>query len=315
LSLEKQNLLQLCCEEKLNNKKKFKLMLSKRIGEQAVAGVIEALLLVALIAIVISTIQLQYIPQIMEERESEHMDVVANQFSILNTVINMQSMTQSDMPVFSIITLGSKELPYFITGRAVGELNIPQEENMAISGSSENSSINLSLSSIKFTSHNLYFVDQVYIIEAGAIIVKQPKGNPVMRADPSLSVKNENNIITLKFFMPDIIGAPGKNSTFGYGRCFVRTVYLNNRSFFMADVKSIKIDTKYPEAWNESIHNIFNSYGIIWYTGNGTWDGYVDIDQNNSYVEITVKSVYNIQFDLYLEIAHISTQIGAGWIK
>lgn len=294
------------------------LMLSKRIlGEkQAVAGVIEALLLVALASIVLSTIQLQYIPQIMEERESEHMDVVANQFSILNTVINMQSMTQSDMPVFSIVTLGSKELPYLITGPAMGELSIPQEENMAISGFSENSSINLSnLSSIKFTSHNLYFVNQVYVIEAGAIIVKQPNGNPVMRADPSLSAKNENNIITLKFFIPNIIGTPGKNSTSGYGRCFVRTVYLNNRSLFMADIKNIRIDTKYPEAWNESIHNILNSYGIIWHTGNGTWDGYVDIDQKNSYVEITVKSVYNIQFDLYLEITDISTQIGAGWIK
>ena len=40
----------------------------------AVAGVIEALLLVALVAIVLSTIQLIYIPQVMEQREADHED-------------------------------------------------------------------------------------------------------------------------------------------------------------------------------------------------------------------------------------------------
>lgn len=286
-----------------------------KVSEQAVAGVIEAMLLVALIAIIMSTIQLIYIPQMMEQRESEHMDTIANQFSSLNTVMNIQSIAQSDMPVFSIVTLGSKELPYFITGPAAGELSIPQEECIVINVTSSHNSFILSLNSIKFKSYNLYFVDQTYIIEAGAIIVKQPNSNSVMRVDPSLSVKNENGIITLKFFMLNITGTPGKKSTHGYGRCFVRTSYLNNYSFFIANITSIRINTKYPEAWNDSLYDMLNSYGIIWYTGNGTWDGYVDIDQKISYVEIIVKSMYNIQFDLYLEITDISTQIGAGWIK
>ena len=53
----------------------------------AVAGVIEALLLVALASIILSTIQLVYIPQMMEEREAEHMDEVSNQFSSLKFMI------------------------------------------------------------------------------------------------------------------------------------------------------------------------------------------------------------------------------------
>ena len=64
-------------------------MRSKRALDQAVAGVIEALLLVALAAIVLSTIQLVYIPDIMEQREADHMDQVDNQFSHLKSVIDL----------------------------------------------------------------------------------------------------------------------------------------------------------------------------------------------------------------------------------
>ena len=39
----------------------------------AVAGVIEALLLVALVAAILSYIQFAYIPVIMEEKEADHM--------------------------------------------------------------------------------------------------------------------------------------------------------------------------------------------------------------------------------------------------
>ena len=60
----------------------------KRNG--AVAGVIEALLLVALVSIIISTIQLTYIPQTMEQKEAEHMDDVENQFSYCCSQIVVQ---------------------------------------------------------------------------------------------------------------------------------------------------------------------------------------------------------------------------------
>jgi len=56
----------------------------------AVAGVIEALLMVALVAIILSFIQLYYVPEIMKDREADHMDQVSNQFSNLKSVIEIQ---------------------------------------------------------------------------------------------------------------------------------------------------------------------------------------------------------------------------------
>lgn len=53
-------------------------MKQRRLGMQnkAVVGIIEALLMVVLGSIVLSVIQLVYIPEVMEQRESEHMELV-----------------------------------------------------------------------------------------------------------------------------------------------------------------------------------------------------------------------------------------------
>ena len=93
-------------------------------NNKAVAGVIEALLIVALVSIIISTIQLIYVPEIMKQKEADHMENIENQFSFLKAVIDIQSMEKKDVPITSTITLGSKELPYFVTARGFGELFI-----------------------------------------------------------------------------------------------------------------------------------------------------------------------------------------------
>ena len=88
----------------------------------AIAGVIEALLLVAIVSIVLSTIQLVYIPQIMEQKEAEHMDLISNQISTLKSYIELQAITESSVPISTMITLGSREIPYFITAKSYGEI-------------------------------------------------------------------------------------------------------------------------------------------------------------------------------------------------
>ena len=59
----------------------------------------------------------------MEQREAEHMDKVAEQFTYLTSVIDGQAADQSrNMPVATSITLGSKELPYMLSIKAFGSL-------------------------------------------------------------------------------------------------------------------------------------------------------------------------------------------------
>lgn len=271
-----------------------------RKEKQAVAGVIEALLLVALVAIVISTIQLVYVPQVMEQKEAEHMDEVSNQFSSLKSMIDLQTMTQSDAPIFSMITLGSRELPYFITARASGEITIrdTEEWNISIDYAQPGEPFFYKLTSIKYEAYNSYFVDQTYILEGGGIIVRQPNGEAVMRVDPSITVENKTRI-TIDFNLPIIVDTPGKNLTYGYGKCFIRTNWsIGDTDTILSGVDSIKISTENPNAWNQSLYNMLGDN--------------VNYDEGDNYVEITKKSK---DIGVNIEYYYVTVQIGPGWIK
>jgi hypothetical protein len=276
---------------------------------QAVAGVIEALLMVALVSIVLSTIQLVYIPQIMEQKEAEHMDLVSNQVSTLKSMIDVQAITQSSAPISSMITLGSSDLPYFITAKAFGEVSVRENSAYKIAllpppGSLPSGIV--PLTSIQYAADNSYFVDQTYILEGGGMIVQQPDGVPVMRADPSISSINNTNSITFDIDLTHVIAMPGKNLTNGEGNCFIRTNYSSNRTHFdtIQPGGHIRIYTAYLNAWNESLHDLLGIYAK---------NGYININQNSTigYIEITpgTKDIM-----LKLNVIDIYVQIGRGWI-
>ena len=270
----------------------------------AVAGVIEALLLVALVAVIISTVQLVYIPQIMEQKEAEHMDQISNQFSSLKSMVDLQIISRSDAPIFSMITLGSRELPYFISASAYGEVNV-MDSGLSRIVVDEDEWQAISLTSISYQAYNAYFVDQTYVLEGGGIIIDQPNGEPVMRVDPGLIVDNASNI-DIYIDLPMIYGTEGKNFTYGLGKCFIRTNFSNALTYknFTTVSSNIKIYTVYPEAWFKSL--------------NSTMGSMVDISlapvDSPTHIRIEKKAggkdigLYTTHFPIYV-------QIGPGWIK
>ena len=283
--------------------------------KDAVAGVIEALLLVALASIIISTIQLVYIPQTMEQRESDHMDDVENQFSYLKSVIDLQSMVKEDVPISSPITLGSRELPYFVTAKAFGQLDII-DEDCAYSKININPPLlglpsgNITLTSIKYEAYNSYFVDQTYVLEGGCVIVKQPDGETV-KIEPAITVENGTKI-NIIYNMPIITGVPGKNSTSGYKNCFVRTNYSSNPplSPYSGDIPNstynshIRIYTDYPDAWYNASLKLLEE------------------EVKNGFVNVTIQDIGGIDvveiepwgktIHLEITITYIGAQIGPG---
>jgi hypothetical protein len=276
---------------------------------KAVAGVIEALLMVALVSIVLSVIQLVYVPEIMEQRESEHMDLVSNQISTLKSMMDLQGVTKSSTPISSMLTLGSRELPYFITVKAFGEVSVKEDSAYKITllpppGSLPSGEI--PLTSIQYVADNSYFVDQTYVLEGGGLIVQQPDGVPVMRADPSISSTNETSSITIKFDLTHVTAAPGKNITSGDGNCFIRTNYSSNRTYLntIQPGGHIRIYSRYLNAWNASLYDLLGIYAI---------NGYIHITMSptGEYLEIAPGSKY---IELELNVIDIYVQIGQGWI-
>jgi hypothetical protein len=276
----------------------MKLLLSIK-SNNAVAGVIEALLLVALFSIILSTIQLVYIPDIMEQREVDHMDEVENQLSYLKSVIDLQSSMREDVPISSPITLGSRELPYFVTARAFGQLEINDGGNNEIR---TDFASNIPLAFIRYQAINSYFLDQDFILEGGGLIVKQHDGES-MRIEPSISYQNLTAQIRIHWTLPQFESVAGKNSTAGFKGCYIRSNYSSNSSY-IGSTNYIRIYSDYLNAWNTSLNQLFEE---------PISNGYIRIQKNSqtnpTYVEIVpgTKSLY-----INMIVSKIQAQIGPG---
>ena len=107
-------------------------MLKRKLknSDEGVVGIVVAVLLIGLLFSVVSLVQTVYVPKWMEQKESEHMDEVAVQFSQLKYAIDTHSATeQINNPISAAITLGSRELPYLMSTRAFGHLEILENVN------------------------------------------------------------------------------------------------------------------------------------------------------------------------------------------
>jgi len=305
----------------MTNKKLFR-------NRHGVAGVIEALLMIALVVLVLSTIQLTYIPQIMKQKETDHMDEVSNQFSNLKSVIDTQSLMGSIgtsepiayTPMTSPITLGSDKLPYLISIGAQGDVIIPDNackikiEPQPSSGSGFYPLAGMYSNSIKYNAHNHYLDklnEQTFLLECGGIILFYPlgDGDSVMRVDPSISVINGSKI-SISFYAPRIIAGSGKNISEGNDdTAYIRTNFSNAETYTHGDITYMRIYSDYISAWYGSLYN----HSLL---GKYSDEGYVNIDLDTSqppeYVEITPAGK---EVEIEIIVVKILAQVGPGWTR
>jgi hypothetical protein len=266
----------------------------------AVAGVIEALLLVALVAIIISTIQLVYIPEIMRQREADHMDVVENQFSHLKSIIDLQSSIRGHDPISSSITLGSRELPYFVTARAFGLLHVIDDNTHVIITNSTGSEISINFNAIEFQSVNAYYINQNYILEGGGVVLSQDDGGEAMKIHPPVTFQNSSHKIYFNWTIYNFSYIGGKDSAEGYKSCYIRTKFASNEQRSYEDISHIKIYSNFVDAWNQS---------ISWLKIENIT---ITTDYDNSFINISTDE--SKLFSVNVEIVEIEVQIGVGTI-
>lgn len=293
-------------------------------SNDALAGVVEALLLVALVAIILSIIQLNYIPIIMEQKESDHMDTVENQFSNLKSVIEIQSamgVTESSTPVAyspmsSPITLGSKELPYFISSRSVGQVDV-----IDIDEAGDNK-INIQpmsipeyadgipLTSIVYNAYNAYIDDRSYILEGGGIILNQTVGGSrreVGRVSPAITVQNrsQDGYIKIYYVIPVFVVVGDKDNDAGYKDTYVRTNYSTHDTH-SGTASFINIVSNHIDAWEDFL--LDNSTGLLYeYYDNG----YITASETSSSIRIE-PGTKDIRVEI--TVVKIGVQVGVGVI-
>lgn len=289
----------------------------------ALAGVLEAILLIALVAIILSMIQLYYVPEMMNQREADHMDQVSNQFAQLKSIIETQAMMGSMetgepityTPMSSPITLGSKELPYFISARSYGQMDlidttIAEDHKINIQPAPGDFPNGIPLTSIKYEAENFYFVDQTYVLEGGGIILSQ-SGGEVMRVNPGIVVENNSDVmnIKIKYFIPLYTGIPGKKIWADYKECYVYSNFTKHYTY-SGSTNLLYIATDYPNAWYDCLVN--ESRGIIWECFE---NGYLNVilDDTVKPNRIVITPAIGYTLDLKLTIAEIGVQIGPGY--
>lgn len=304
-------------------------------NNHALAGVIEALLLIALVVIILSTIQIYYIPEIMEQKESDHMEEVENQLAQLKSVIEIQSImgvqesgeSIAYSPISSPLTLGSKQLPYFVSTSSSGQLDIfdrnisnPGEIEMDPNDMPNEFLTGVPLTSIKYHAYNYYFVPQTYILEGGSLLLQQIRLNDSRLVNstliaPGMTVENhsQDGYIKIYFNLPLISSKPGRNNTGGFKTCFIRSRYIKHYSSVETlddefDNDYLYIYSDYLDAWEKTL--IKDNSGLLFEYYNM---GYINVTYDNpsspTRIEVTAGSK---TIDVELTIVEISVQTGEG---
>ncbi len=287
----------------------------KKKTDNAVVGIVTAILLVGLIVTVISIIQVVYVPSIMKQREAEHMDKVEEQFASLTSVIDYQAaIAKEGIPIASFVTLGNRELPFFVSSKAFGTLQIFDNSSSV----TINDTFTFPIGKITYSSTNAYYLDQSYSYEAGAMIVSQFQGNSML-VRPSFSVDyNETqNVVTIMFDLINISSVGQKNMMSGFGTSPIQTEFVGiSKNITFPNVTSMTVTTPFSNAWFMYINHSLIGAGLnkVGYPAQ-----YLLTDTGSAIDLQFLSSNVNPEFyptaNIVFRIIEIQAQIGPGWVE
>jgi hypothetical protein len=271
--------------------------------DDAVVGVVIAILLVGLVLAVIFIIETVYMPTWMAQREAEHMEEVADKFTLLKFAIDTQSANEQEVPISTSIPLGSKELPFLSSSRAFGFLKI-EPDSFVVKISNSTSTSSYILGGIRYSSRNSYFLDQSFIYEAGGVITDQFEGN-VIAIKPYFDV-DKNTEVNISFYVVNVSVVGGKTSVSGYGTYPIQTKFLRSQINVTYDVQAVTLNTTYKDAWWLFINSTLKEAGLV----NGT-DFWLTETSNGLIINFSAPLIVNVE----LKISHIEAQIAPGWVE
>jgi hypothetical protein len=271
-------------------------------SNDAVVGMISAILLIGLLIMVLSFVNYSYVPQWVENEESSHMEMVSNQFAQLKYAIDIQSLINDNTALTTSIKLSRDEIPFLDPYRNFGSITVKTDRCTFVILDNNGNYYNFTTDSIEFSSQNLYYVNQNYIFEAGAIILAQSNSS-VMKGQPSINVIEYGKNLSITFV--NITGVRGKSFASGIGTYPIYTRVLNTNDQFttIENVDKLTVLTNYPKAW----YTIFND--SLLYSGFNYYINPLDI---NNRVIVDFGSVPSDDYNIILKEVKISAQIAWG---
>jgi len=240
---------------------KIKKLRNLKNSNNGAAGILVALLMIGLIFSMLAFIQTAFVPMWMEQKEAEHMDEVAQQFSQLKFAADSLSASATKLTsITAPITLGSKEMPLFSSSRSYGSIGILPND-FKIEFDDGLNTYPYDLGSLKYESSNSYFLDQSYTFESGAVILAQDKGD-VIFLEPNI-VCNGNQMTC---YLTRINSLENEHTITGFGTCPVKIFFSDQLPRTMPSVQSITITNSHLGAWEKYFDDLFKDNIKISYT-------------------------------------------------
>jgi len=278
--------------------------------ESGVVGIVTAILIIGLVVTVFAIIQTVYVPQWMEEIEMEHMNEVAGQFAELKYATDLQLFSQSpsNQSITIPITLGSDKIPFFLSDRSYGSLEIVDSIcSLSIDGDSD---ISFDVNGIEYRSRNNHYVDQTFRYETGAVIISQAQGS-FLSTMPFFSVSASETQINMTLTVVNVTSIGGKTTANGYSLVSIATkcIATNNSIEPIENVTEIMIETEYPTAWKSYFNQTLQTEGLTF------GDDYsLSYSVENEWVKIEFYPE-GTNNQIVVSSKQLSAQISPGWIQ
>jgi hypothetical protein len=284
-----------------------KLIQNIKKKDEAVAGIVVAVMIVGLVLAVISIIQTIYIPKWMESREAEHMGVVSDQFSQLKYTVDTQIALKGNTPISNSITLGSRELGFFISNKAFGRLALISNGWAYRITRTAGDTYEDNYGILRYTSENAYYLNQAYNYEIGGIILNQTQGSVfIIKPEFSAVYNTSNHQADLSLTCIDLVPNDEKTSISGYGTYPVRTKYITSTNNTITLVGSIAVITPYPTIWFNHLNSTLSDANLVKNTD-------YTIAKTSNQVTVTFSYPPLTNVILTLQKIQISAQITPGW--
>jgi hypothetical protein len=257
--------------------------------KDGVSNIVTSIMMLGIVMTILGMILTVYVPMWARSNEIGHLDDVNDAFVDLKITIDNQVMTNDMGSKYSTrIKLGAGGGPVLGIGRSAGGLDFDSGRATIIVYQSEDT-LNIygeGGGNLVFESNNNYYVDQDFILENGAIIVKQGD-SAVMKAEPALYVQKDpvTNLTSLELTTISMVG--NHKSIGGNDDRIVDTIltsdmntphefnwYENNMS--SGQNITIRFNTMYPDLWLEYFNDTLGiGTNLVWDAdGNGsTYDG------------------------------------------
>jgi hypothetical protein len=193
-------------------------------------------------------------------------------FDLLNPVFGFSDALKNSSTPFSLMLEGSFFVEY--------DKLPPYADNEKVDAGDKQT--NITTGNIKYTSSNNFWIDQEFVFENGAVILKQSTSNEsLIRSQPFITLDKNDKQLNIEVFR--IVDAADSVSGNGVSTINLHVEKENEEIYPSVAKTTIQISSDYPDAWQKYLSQLDSSSEIR--------DGVVVASFSDKSVKISVTDV------------------------